>query len=286
MKLKILFLSSLILLCAVSTYAQGLAIQGIARDANNTAKADATLPLKFSVYYVKAGTTYTPKDQTISLTTDAFGVFSHVLDLSTIDNTTIFENALFLKIEQTSPSLTISDEKLNYVPYAVSASNGVPTGSIMPYMGTTAPKGWVLCNGADLPTAATALIALIGTTAPDLRGMFLRGAGGSLTHVGPALKEVQEDGLESHLHAVNLDTDTKGVHKHTTTFYNDNWDGKGGNGDTELGLSNDSGLGGNVKTLNTSETGDHKHNVSGNTASTGAGETRPVNYGVNYIIKL
>ncbi len=274
------------MLCAVSTYAQGLAIQGIARDANNTAKADATLPLKFSVYYVKAGTTYTPKDQTISLTTDAFGVFSHVLDLSTIDNTTIFENALFLKIEQTSPSLTISDEKLNYVPYAVSASNGVPTGSIMPYMGTTAPKGWVLCNGADLPTAATALIALIGTTAPDLRGMFLRGAGGSLTHVGPALKEVQEDGLESHLHAVNLDTDTKGVHKHTTTFYNDNWDGKGGNGDTELGLSNDSGLGGNVKTLNTSETGDHKHNVSGNTASTGAGETRPVNYGVNYIIKL
>ena len=52
MKLKILFLSSLILLFAVTTYAQittGIAIQGIARDGNNTAKTSANIPFKFSM---------------------------------------------------------------------------------------------------------------------------------------------------------------------------------------------------------------------------------------------
>ena len=52
MKLKILFLSSLILLFAATTYAQittGIAIQGIARDTNNTAKTGVTISLKFSL---------------------------------------------------------------------------------------------------------------------------------------------------------------------------------------------------------------------------------------------
>jgi Phage Tail Collar Domain len=293
MKTKLLFLSALMLLAVVGSFAQitttGMAIQGIARNANNTAITNATIGLKFTVYY---GLTPVVSVYEVSpqVTTDAFGVFSYTLDLLNIENNVIYDNQLFLKIEQISPGtgVTISNEKLNFVPYAISARNGVPTGSIMPFIGTTAPKGWVLCEGQLLTSITplpSVLIAMIGNNAPDLRGMFLRGAGGSLTHVGPALKAVQEDSLESHLHPVNIDTDTKGLHKHGTTFYNDDFNGSGGSAPS--GLTKDSNINGNNNTtINTSETGDHKHNVSGNTLNTGAVETRPVNYGVNYIIKL
>lgn len=63
-----------------------------------------------------------------------------------------------------------------------------PIGSILPYGGTTAPSGWMICNGASLlRTDYAELFAVIGTAfgsadsthfnIPDLRGEFLRGAG-------------------------------------------------------------------------------------------------------------
>lgn len=63
-----------------------------------------------------------------------------------------------------------------------------PIGSILPYGGTTAPSGWMICNGASLlRTDYAELFAIIGTAfgsadsthfnIPDLRGEFLRGAG-------------------------------------------------------------------------------------------------------------
>lgn len=291
MKLKVLFLSSLILLFAITTYAQittGVAIQGIARDGNNTAKTNVSIPLKFSVYYVKSGTTYTPMTQTITLTTDAFGVFSHILDIASIDNTSIFENELFLKIE--NGTLVISDEKLNYVPYAVSASNGVPTGSIIPYMGITAPKGWVLCNGAVLPSTATALIALVGNNAPDLRGMFMRGAGASSgvysSNVGPNLKQVQADGIKSHALTVTDNGHEHGIsdpgHGHTAPIKGGSrGNGNFANGDGD-GRSNSFYTDNN--TTGITKANNAKTNITVNYA--GITETRPVNYGVNYIIKL
>ena len=195
-----------------------------------------------------------------------------------------------LKIEQTSPSTgVISDEKLNFVPYAVSASNGVPTGSIMPFIGTVAPRGWILCDGRLLPETATELKTLLGSNnAPDLRGMFIRGSGGSLPHLGPALKAVQEDSLGSHLHEKGtIATTSAGGHTHTSTFYNDDYDGRGGSTDREWGLTTDSNIGGNYKpVVTTSSNGAHTHTISGSTELTGGRETRPVNYGVNYIIKL
>jgi len=59
-----------------------------------------------------------------------------------------------------------------------------PIGSIMPYVGTTEPKGWKFCNGQELSTGTyNALFQVIGTTyktnpstgkfgLPDLRGRF------------------------------------------------------------------------------------------------------------------
>ncbi len=64
-----------------------------------------------------------------------------------------------------------------------------PIGTILSFGGTTAPKGYLLCNGAAVSrTDYSALFAVIGTSfgagdgsttfnVPDLRGEFLRGAG-------------------------------------------------------------------------------------------------------------
>jgi hypothetical protein len=78
-------------------------------------------------FIIPASTVNTLVTITQELTTDAFGVFSYVIPAAAIDNTTLLEK-LYLKIDQLSaPAGSISDEKLNYVPYAMSASNGVPT---------------------------------------------------------------------------------------------------------------------------------------------------------------
>lgn len=271
----------------------GMAIQGIARDASNNAITNTTIGLEFTVHYTKAGSDVALAPTTASLTTDAFGVFSYVLDMSAIENTLFYDYQLKLKIKQTSPDALISDEDLRFVPYAVSASNGVPTGSIMPFAGSVAPRGWALCNGAPLPDYAVTLKAMIGDKAPDLRAMFLRGTGtnettGYTTRQGPALRAIQADVLGSHLHEKGtIATTSAGDHTHTSTFYNDDFDGTGGSADLQWGLENDSNINGNRKPLvTTSSNGAHTHTISGSTALTGSTETRPVNYGVNYIIKL
>ena len=63
-----------------------------------------------------------------------------------------------------------------------------PIGTILAYGGTTAPAGWMICDGTSLLRASyPELFAVIGTAfgsadsthfnIPDLRGEFLRGAG-------------------------------------------------------------------------------------------------------------
>jgi len=64
---------------------------------------------------------------------------------------------------------------------------GVPSGSVMPYAGSSAPTDWLLCSGAAVSrTTYAALFAVIGTTygsgdgsttfnLPDLRGRAVAG---------------------------------------------------------------------------------------------------------------
>jgi len=293
MKSKLLLLSFLMLLSVATNYAQGIAVQGIARDANNTAKISAPINFKFTIYYNKAGTVYTPVAITQNLTTDAFGVFSYVIPATALDNTTLLENELYLKIEQlTAPAAVISDEKLNHVPYAMSASNGVPTGSIMPYLGTTAPAGWVLCDGNVLPATAKALIDMVGNNAPNLRGMFLRGAGenanaGMSANDGPALKAMQGDEFKSHQHSSgSLVNSTNGAHNHRGTDPLLNKLVKYTGVNTAVNVDNNTGQFDLINAGEIPDDGNHTHTISGSTAPIGGNETRPVNYGVNYIIKL
>ena len=94
MNSKLLLLSFLLSLFFLKNNAQttatqtGIAIQGIARDSNNTALTNSSVSLSFELYYKDASSTEVTigSIETINLTTDAFGIFSHVLNNTEVNN--------------------------------------------------------------------------------------------------------------------------------------------------------------------------------------------------------
>jgi len=102
-----------------------------------------------------------------------------------------------------------------------------PPGTVISFAGSTAPEGWMLCDGAAISrTQYAALFAAIGTTwgngngsttfhLPDLRGRFLRGVDGTAGrdpnkatrtaanaggNAGNAVGSVQDDRMQNHNH--------------------------------------------------------------------------------------
>lgn len=296
-KSKVLLVVILGLLFNTKTNAQttvlssGMSIQGIARDNSNQALANMDQDLVFTVYYfIGASTTPTViQTRTATVKTDNFGVFSYVFVIDQAQFNLISSNSSYLKVSN-SASVVFSDEKLQTVPYAIYAQNGVPTGSIMPFIGTVAPIGWLLCDGTAIPSGSfyDNLRNLAGANTPDLRAMFLRGAGTGNGKVGPALKEIVQDDVKAHLHAVTLTTSNDGAHWHPLTRRSNPDNGAYDAGDSKV--SEESAVTTNrpiIGQFSTLTAGSHTHNVNGNTAVNGsATETRPINYGVNYIIKL
>ncbi|MDO6437139.1 tail fiber protein [Cyclobacterium sp. 1_MG-2023] len=270
-----------------------IAIQGIARDDNNTAKANAQISLTFEFFYFDSNNGNAKVEvgapQTVSLNTDAFGVFSHVISPAATNNSIFANQQIYLKI--TEGNVLVSEEKLKHVPYAIAANNGVPTGAIMPFVGATAPIGWVLCDGQSLTNinGAENLIALLGSTnAPDLRAMFLRGVGVNAdaqfadNRRDGGVNSTQQDSNMAHNHSVDLTTSNNGEHSHPLKLMNRKFVNDGNSGSTAFNIQAQDG---GVSTVKTDLSGIHTHAVSGNTSSEGT-ESRPINYGVNYIIKL
>jgi microcystin-dependent protein len=271
----------------------GMSIQGIARDETNAAIANIdNLALVFKVYYLGSGNSeQLIVTRTANVKTDNFGVFSYVLDINQTQYALISSQSAYLKVVQ--GSVVFSNEKLQAVPYAIFAQNGVPTGAIMPFIGTVAPNGWLLCNGdsfasLDPVTTANLKTLLGGTTTPNLNGMFLRGTGtASSGHSGPSLKTVQQDDFKEHLHLVNINTNSAGEHTHSIKRRRNGTDGTYDKNDqykdeNSAATTNSTDLG----PFSISSDGNHAHNINGNSAATGGTETRPINYGVNYIIKI
>lgn len=106
-----------------------------------------------------------------------------------------------------------------------------PSGSIIPYLSSTDPDGWLICNGVARTNGSDGkynnLIGLgIGTgtlngtyTPPNLNKAFLRGSGTSninSIYVGPNVGSSQNSAIETHNH-----TATQVAHTHTHTFNRD-----------------------------------------------------------------
>jgi microcystin-dependent protein len=103
---------------------------------------------------------------------------------------------------------------------AWSAPSAVPTGAIIPFGMNSAPSGWLACEGAAVSRSTYAdLFTAIGVThgagdgsttfnVPDLRGIFIRGAG-TQTIAGTSYSGThatkQRDAFQGHRHGVTHD---------------------------------------------------------------------------------
>src|SRR3990167_2477029 len=117
----------------------------------------------------------------------------------------------------------------------MAGGNFVLAGFVVPYGSSTAPSGWLLCNG-DAVSRSTydALFTIIGTTfgvgdgsttfnVPDLRGRapIGSGTGAGLTartlaaNVGAETVTVSTSELASHTHTQDSHNHTQDAHTHT-----------------------------------------------------------------------
>ena len=165
---------------------------------------------------------------------------------------------------------------------------GSPAGIVAPFAGTSAPSGWLACNGAAVSRVDYAtLFAAIGTTwgagdgsttfnVPDLRGTFLRGTGTNGTYgtaVGQAVGTYAADTYLNHNHTA---TSSDSGHTHQSAYF--------GTGSLAAGGSSYT-LPNNYSPTATTSTGYASISTTVATSTTGGTETKPKNYGVLYIIK-
>ncbi len=309
--MKKLLLTSLFLLISLTFFAQasftstGIAVQGIARKADNTAIILKNITLKFEFYYKNNNNQEITVGSIITkpVITDNFGVFSTIIDPNSANNSVFSNEKIWLKITNQEDSRILQDSQLMHVPYAISANNGVPTGSVMPFLGTVAPEGWVLCKGQNITSVAgseTLRTLLDSDSAPDLQGMFLRGAGtNDKTPVTTVLKEEQDDSNKKHRHYVNLKAKANTGGSEWIQISKKPWIGADltmspGSSGPYYTMQADKFTSGDYS-LTTKKAGEHEHQIENytnwdvsfdSTNENTVEETRPVNYGVNYIIKL
>ncbi len=279
------------LLLGVAMYGQGIAVQGIARDAQKSAITNEQKQFTFTI----SGATSLYQEKQ-NITTDAFGVFSHIVSTGTQSSTKNFDELNFAEkltlIVSVDGVGEVYRKPFSYTPYAYYGTNGVTVGTIVAYMGSLPPKGWLLCDGKPVPNKPKykKLRTILGTSAtgtvitPDLRGRFLRGAGvgkGLLNKILIArIGQTQYDDVGKHNHGKGgLKISKAGKHSHTIQYVA--LEGKGQKGGSNFFWKNANG-----NTAHTTrESGEHTHAITGRTGETGGVETRPYSYGVNYIIK-
>lgn len=170
----------------------------------------------------------------------------------------------------------------------------VPTGMIAPYGASTAPTGWLICDGTAVSrTTYAALFNIIGTNygygdnsttfnVPDLRGRFLRGwdhgAGNDPDASG---RTAMNTGGQTGDNVGSVQTDQYASHTHTQNAHNHTISPAGGTVNTASSTAQSSGaisVGTNPSTLSLASTTATNNNSGGN-------ETRPKNANVQYIIK-
>lgn len=190
------------------------------------------------------------------------------------------------------PTTSLQAATKNYVDTndAASIVTASPPGAVMAFAGSSAPTGWLSCNGAAVSrTTYAALFAAISTTwgsgdgsttfnVPDFRGMFLRGTGTNATGsssgaVGPAVGAYAADTYLNHNHGVS-----DPGHGHILYAESQGAFATGTSGSiTRIAAFNPGDRNGATATNGTG--------ILVNTSTTGGTETKPKNYGILYIIK-
>lgn len=311
--MKQIFTLLAFLLITISTTAQGIAVQGIARDNANAAITNETLSFDFRISNPADAVLFRETQQ---IRTDNFGLFSHVVSTGTAADGTVFNNVdfslqglkLVVWINYSGNNVKVYEQPLQYVPYAhyaKKAENGVPPGTVVSFLGDDdkIPDGWVKADGRNISGPEfTALRNAIGNTLPDLRGRFLKGNGSGTVPVNQLdeltpIRGYQDQSLVSHGHNKGtIRTNGGGAHGHhevITGYYGSQAskraftlksDGSSAEYDGGEFYSN---AGGNFEHDLVGKRGsEHNHAIIGDTGDTGGEENRPWTVVVSYIIKL
>jgi microcystin-dependent protein len=154
-------------------------------------------------------------------------------------------------VTQTSASTTYLTQTSASTAYAaksleatVAALSTTPVGTIVMYGGTTAPTGWLLCNGQST-SGYTALAAIVGGTVPDLRGRAPIGYG-----QGSGLTNRATIGATTGAETHTLITSEMPIHNHSGYIFGS------GSGNTGLGATTIA----NTATTTGNAGGDQPHN--------------------------
>jgi microcystin-dependent protein len=164
-----------------------------------------------------------------------------------------------------------------------------PVGAIIAHVGTSAPSGWLICNGSSIATGTeyADLRALVGNTLPDLRNRTLYGK--TPTSTAPVFSSnsnieytLLEANLPKHNHGTpNISDHVADNHVHSfyDQYHNDNQTGDVNNpdGGDETALTT---------TSRTTDDSSHDHTLTVNNIGSGT----PINflnkcYRINWIIK-
>lgn len=197
---------------------------------------------------------------------------------------------------------------------AAAASQLVPAGAILPYAGSAAPMGWLVCDGAVLNKATypqyLSLFAVIGYTfggsgdtfnLPDLRGRFIRyndsmgnhgisgvTSGGAATRdSGRAHGSVQAQATKAPTTSFTgtaAATNLAGLTNHTHSVSFSRTPAGNTNPGTIVSVQDPAQSVSNVSATTSSANIDHSHSVT--ISGGGDTETRPINISLNAIIKI
>lgn len=282
------------------TFAQGIAVQGIARDNNKAALPQKVLNFTFKIVSEGGAQRYT---EDASIRTDNFGVFSHIVGTGTkLNNVNFSEQGLKIEVSILYPTkVVVYNESFNYTPYAhyakqatnadnatnatnatnstnaVTAANGVPTGTVVAFMGddNKIPAGWTKCDGKNISGSQyAALRGVIGNTLPDLRARYLRGQGTSSNidirryDENTSVRQYLDQTIVGHNHSfdVTKETNRQGNHRHEirhrTSGTPGSIDGGGANEEWGHQYSGDEEGANNANFIKrTRATGEHSHGV-------------------------
>lgn len=192
------------------------------------------------------------------------------------------QSNLFIQLQGADPNggtlqngspLDVIEFDVFYFPYSPQQNSyGVPAGSILPFGGTTAPGGFLMCDGTSYSNASYPnLFSAIGTAygaadgshfnVPDLRGNFLRGTDhGAGQDPDAASRTALNPGGNTGDAVGSYEADQFSSHSHSLPG--------------SIGLYGNPGGSGVLVQIGSQGTG-----------AAGGSETRPKNVGVNYIIK-
>lgn len=144
--------------------------------------------------------TLTNKTLTAPKINDTIGVTASSTELNILDGATITTTELN-RLSGVTSNIQAQFNNLSVI----------PVGTITMFGGTTAPSGWLLCNGQST-TGYAALAAIVGPNVPDLRGRapIGYGAGPGLTNranigttVGAETHALTQSEMPRHNHSIN-----------------------------------------------------------------------------------